>query len=468
MNPVSKLEQLAAWQQEAKQGEARKRLDALFDDGSFVELDAFGGAGVVTGYGMVNQALVYAYAQEPAAEGGALTAVNARKVRRLYELAAKTGAPLVAVLDSKGAAIGEGAEMLTAYSDLLLGANNLSGVVPQIAWVAGTCAGAFAMLAAGCDVVVMEKEGEFFLNPPFNTAQTEDKQEAGTADFAAKAGLVSLVAEDQAQAAQLVKQLLGYLPQNNLSLPPVYEGKPVADAAAAQKVMEDCPGGDLKSLINALADGNTALELYGAYGENSAVALALMGGMPVGLAAACGELHTSDCNKLARFMQLCDAYSLPVITLLDTPGFTVTSCPGLVKAASRLANTYAEATTVKMTLLAGQAIGAAYLALASRNAGADLVYAWPTAVISALPVQTAVEFTLHNRLRQVDDPAAVRAQLAEEYKDTVASPMEAAKAGLLDGILAPADTRNTLIHGLEALADKRMNRLSKKHSNTVL
>lgn len=468
MNPKSKLEQLAAWQQEVKQGAAKKRLDALFDAGSFVELDAFGGAGVVTGYGMVNQASVYAYAQEPAAEGGALTVANARKIRRVYELAAKTGAPLVAVLDSKGAAVGEGAEMLTAYSDLLLGANNLSGVVPQIAWVAGTCAGAFAMLAAGCDAVVMAKDGEFFLNPPFTTSQTDDKKDAGTADFVAKAGLVSLVAEDDAQAADQVKKLLGYLPQNNLSLPPMYEGKPAADAGAAQKVMESCPGGDAKALVNALADGDSALELYAPYGENSFTMLALMGGVPVGLAGACGELHTSDCNKLARFMQLCDAYSLPVITLLDTPGFTVTSCPGLMKAASRLANTYAEATTVKMTLLTGQAIGAAYLALASRNAGADLVYAWPTAVISALPVQTAVEFTLHNRLSQVDDPAAVRAQLAEEYADTVASPLEAAKAGLLDGILAPADTRDTLIHGLEALMDKRMNRLSKKHSNTVL
>ena len=468
MNPVSKLEQLAALQQKAKQGTARKRLNALFDADSFVELDAFGGTGVVTGYGMVNQALVYAYAQEPDAEGGALTAANARKIRRLYELAAKTGAPLVAVLDSKGAAVGEAGEMLNAYSDLLLGANNLSGVVPQIAWVAGTCAGAFAMLAAGCDAVVMAKDGEFFLNPPFTTAQTEDKKDAGTADFVAKAGLVSLVAEDEAQAADLVKKLLGFLPQNNLSLPPVYEGKAALDPAAAQKVMETCPGGDAKALVQALTDGDSALELYASYGENSFTVLALLGGMPVGLSAACGELHTSDCNKLARFMQLCDAYSLPVITLLDTPGFTVTSCPGLVKAASRLANVYAEATTVKMTLLTGQAIGASYLALASRNAGADLVYAWPTAVISALPVQTAVEFTLHNRLREVDDPAAVRAQLAEEYMDTVASPMEAAKAGLLDGILAPVDTRDALIHGLEALMDKRMNRLSKKHSNTVL
>ena len=202
MNPKSKLEQLAALQQNAKQGAAKKRLDALFDAGSFVELDAFGGAGVVTGYGMVNQALVYAYAQEPEAEGGALTVANARKIRRLYELAAKTGAPLVAVLDSKGAAIGEGAEMLTAYSDLLLGANNLSGVVPQIAWVAGTCAGAFAMLAAGCDAVVMAKDGEFFLNPPFTTSQKEDKKDAGTADFVAKAGLVNLVAEDDDQGAQ--------------------------------------------------------------------------------------------------------------------------------------------------------------------------------------------------------------------------------------------------------------------------
>ena len=468
MNPVSKLEQLAALQQKAKQGTARKRLNALFDADSFVELDAFGGTGVVTGYGMVNQALVYAYAQEPDAEGGALTAANARKIRRLYELAAKTGAPLVAVLDSKGAAVGEAGDMLNAYSDLLLGANNLSGVVPQIAWVAGTCAGAFAMLAAGCDAVVMAKDGEFFLNPPFTTAQTEDKKDAGTADFVAKAGLVSLVAEDEAQAADLVKKLLGFLPQNNLSLPPVYEGKAALDPAAAQKVMESCPGGDAKALVQALTDGDSALELYASYGENSFTVLALLGGMPVGLSAACGELHTSDCNKLARFMQLCDAYSLPVITLLDTPGFTVTSCPGLVKAASRLANVYAEATTVKMTLLTGQAIGASYLALASRNAGADLVYAWPTAVISALPVQTAVEFTLHNRLREVDDPAAVRAQLAEEYMDTVASPMEAAKAGLLDGILAPVDTRDALIHGLEALMDKRMNRLSKKHSNTVL
>lgn len=468
MNPESRLKQLAALQQQAKQGVARKRLDALFDAGSFVELDAFGGAGVVTGYGMVNQALAYAYSQEPTAEGGALTAANARKIRRLYELAAKTGAPLVAVLDSKGAAVGEGTEMLNAYSDLLLGANNLSGVVPQIAWVAGTCAGAFAMLAASCDAVVMAKDGEFFLNPPFTTSQKEDNKDAGTAGFVAKAGLVSLVAEDEAQGADLVKKLLGFLPQNNLSLPPVYEGKPAANPAAAQQVMANCPGGDVKALVNALVDGNSALELYAAYGENSVTMLGLLGGVPVGLAAACGELHTSDCNKLARFMQLCDAYSLPVITLLDAPGFTVTSCPGLVKAASRLANTYAEATTVKMTLITGQAIGAAYLALASRNAGADLVYAWPTAVISALPVQTAVEFTLHNRLREVDDPAAVRAQLAEEYVDTVASPIEVAKAGLLDGILDPADTRDTLIHGLEALMDKRMNRLSKKHSNTVL
>lgn len=443
---------------------ARKRLATLFDADSFVELDAFAlsgddTAGVVAGYGLIEGGIVYAYAQDVTVNSGAVSAVHAKKVKKVYELAAKTGCPVVSILDSNGAKLDEANMMLSAYSEMLMWSNNLSGVVPQIAVVLGTCAGASAMLAASADFVVMSKNAELFMTAPFITKAHGDTTEgAGTAENAAKAGVASLVCEDDEACLDTVRRLISMLPTNNLSAAPLFD--------YAENAQTFDPEGCPKLVVEALADADSLLELYEAYSDGVFTYLGTVAGVTTAFVATSknNPFDGKACDKAARFVKVCDAFNIPIVTLVNTNGFEMTADASIVKKAAELASAYAEATTAKISVITGKAYGAAYIALGAKNANADVTIAWPQAEISALAPETAVEFLWADRYEGTENLQATRKALVEEYIDTVASPFEAAKGGYIESVIAPETTRATIINMLDMLAGKRISKLPKKHA----
>ena len=451
MSYQTKLEQLeqkkAAFQ---KSSPARDRITALFDQGTFVELDAFtgceDGVGVITGYGSVEGDVVYAFSQDVTTLGGAVSRAHAAKIAKIYDLAVKNGAPLVAIYDSNGAKLSEGPEILASYGKILADAANLSGVVPQIAVVAGSCVGISAMMACSADVVVMAEDASLY----FADAEGDDSAAA-----AMEAGVVDILCENAAAAVAKARELVSMLPLNNLSVSPVCEG--TASGTAVD------PNMDSIDLIKAVCDADTVVELKAGYGDAACTALASLGGGTVGVVYANGQAGRKSNSKIADFVRFCDCFNLPVITFVNVDGFC--TCGGVktesAKVSAKLARAYADATTAKITVYTGSAIGGAAVAFGC----ADLRIAWPTAVISALAPLTAVEFFWHDKLKGADDAAKRREELAAEYADTEASPYEAAKASMVEEIMDPANTRNVLISALEMLASKRVSRLPKKHTN---
>ena len=423
MTYQSKLEQLA--QKKAafqKSSPARDRITALFDEGTFVELDAFvasgeEGVGVITGYGSVDGDVVYAFSQDITTLGGAVSKAHAEKIAKIYDLAVKNGAPVVAIYDSNGAKLSEGAEILASYSKILSASANLSGVVPQVAVVAGSCVGISSMMAAGADVVVMAKGAELYLADAEGDASAEAAAAAGVADI-------------------------------------------VGTAAAPMNMAENMEAADL---FAAVCDAGTVLELKAGYADSVSTALASLGGSTVGLVYANGRVGRKANAKAAEFVRFCDCFNLPVITFVNVPGFC--TCGGAktenAKISAKLAHAYADATSPKITVYTGSAIGGAAVAFAN----ADIRLAWPTAVISALEPETAVEFFWHDKLKGAENLEKRRAELAEEYTASEASPYAAANASMVEDIIDPANTRSALIASLEMLASKRVSRLPKKHTN---
>lgn len=476
MSLESKMQRLSERTGAAAETDAKKRLAALFDPDTFVELDAFAAAGekssgVITGFGYVEGSPAYAFAQDQKADGGAVGRVHAAKIKKLYELAGKTGAPVVAIYDSQGARLNEGLDMLAGYGELLALSNNLSGVVPQISVVLGTCAGISAMLACGADFVVMSEQAEFFLTAPFVTEANGEKVEgAGTAENALKSGTVHLVCKDEAEALSQTRRLLSYFPANNLSAVPMfeYEADENGGAVAADYMLgnETCTA----KLVKAIADQDSVMALQKGFGKNVLTALGTLGGSTVGFAMTKGKaLGPDDCAKLARFVRTCDAFSVPVITFVNTPGFAPSAkdeLAGSVRQSAKLAHAYAEATCAKISVISGEAYGPAQIALAGKGANADIVIAWPSAVISALPPEASVEILWQDKLAGADQ--AKRAALAEEYRDTLASPFEAAANGYIDFVIAPEQTRETLASALDMLSGKRVSKMPKKHGNMPL
>ena len=436
--------------------DARKRLTYLFDEGSFTELDAFalaGGelTGVITAFGYVDGNPVYAFSQDINVKNGAMTEAQAKKIAKVYDLAAKTGVPVVAVYDSFGADVSDGSKALNAYGQLLALASNLSGVVLQIAVVAGTCAGCAAMLAETADITVMAKDASLFV-----AVNSDDD----SAEAAAKNGTAAVVCDDDKAAMECAAKLLTKLPQNNLSPAPLYEfAEP--DTAFAN---------DAESAAKAIADAESVTELFESFGTAAYTAVASVNGSAAGIVATNktgDKLSADDCTKIAKFVRLCDSFSVPVITLVDTEGFDTDSC-GAVRSMAKLCHAYAEATTVKISVVTGKAYGPAFIALAGRGANADLCYALDGAVISALTPVTAVEFLEHDKLKGSNDTAAARAVLADEFAKTQAGAAAAAANGNVDGVADAASIRKLIVDSLDILAGKRVSRLPKKHSNIQL
>jgi acetyl-CoA carboxylase carboxyltransferase component len=438
---------------------ARERLAALFDEGSYKEIGSYvmeknAPAGVVTAYGYVNGNPVYAFAQDQSVENGAVGAAHAEKIAKLFGLAAKTGAPVVGIYDSNGAYMDGSADSLNAYSRMLAETAAISGVVPQIAVVAGTCAGSAAVMACAADFVVMAENAELFLTPAFEKG-------AGSAAAAAANGIAALTASDDKAAIAQARSLINLLPVNNMACTPCMEYE--APSAIG--------GTDLAALVNSIADAGSVVELYADYAGAAYTALATVAGTTVAIAATNktdDKLTEADCAKLARFVRTCDAFSVPVITLVDTLGFdgnAKTELSGSVKALTRLAGSYAEATTAKISVVTGKAVGPVFVALAGKGSNADFTYALENACVAPLAPEAAVEFLWHDKLKGAENLDAKRKELAKEYTETVASAKAAAEKGCVDEIIAPDELRAAVSGALAMLEGKRVTNLPKKHNN---
>lgn len=429
--------------------EALSRLEALFDDNSFTQLDAFaksadGDVEVVSGFGTVNDCPVYAFSQDISVCDGAVSVAQCAKIKKVYDLAAKTGCPVISVFDSNGVKLTEGFEVLSAYGELVKASTSLSGVCPQIAVVAGACLGTSALIANLADVVVAVKAADFYVSAPSDvTAQQSYEQ-----------GTVDVLVDDFNSAVEAVRDLVAVLPSNNLA------GAPIFDFSAPAAVCSD--GNDALSIIRAVADDASVVELKGGYAaENCKTSLATIAGSSVGFIAFEGKALCPACAYKAEAMvKLCDAYSIPIITLVNADGVVGKKENQMLTAVTKLTSAYATATCPKLSVITGNAVGLSYITLAGKGANADITIAWDSSVVSPLSADSAVAFLYNDRLADGES----REELKKEYVQSVASPFTAAACGAIDDICAPADTRAKVISALDMLAGKRENTLPRKHS----
>ncbi|WP_044976376.1 carboxyl transferase domain-containing protein [Ruminococcus sp. HUN007] len=436
---------------------ARRRLAALFDDGAYTEVGSLSMekeslASVITAYGYVNGSLVYAFSQDNTVNSGAVGTVHAQKIAKLYSLAAKTGRPVVGIHDSNGAFIDGTVDSLNAYGEMIGTAASVSGVVPQISVIAGVCAGSAAMLACSADFVVMTKDAELYVAPNGKS----------TAADAAKAGTAAVVCDDDDAAISAAKELLRLIPENNLTAVPVYEYEENSFAS----------GNTLSDTVNNIADADSVTELYEGFGKASYTALATVAGSTAGIVSTNrtkDKLTADDSAKIARFVRTCDAFGIPLITLVDTEGFDGEGeAAGSVRNMTMLAGAYAEATTAKVTVVTGKAYGPAFVALASKGANADFTFAYEDAVISPLNPVTAVEFLWHEKLAGAASVSEKRSELVRKYIAENATAEKAAYRNAVDEIISSAQIRTKLAEALEILSGKRVSRLPKKHNNLPL
>ena len=454
---------------------ARERVAKLLDQGSFVELDALVSrnndyAGVVTGYGTVEDRPVYVFAQDFTVHGGAMGEQQAKKICKVLDLAQKTGAPVVALCDSAGVRVDEGAAAMNAYASIYAKMAKMSGVCPMIAVVLGPCVGGAALIAQLADVSVeAENVGRLMVYGPqvmsAITGKTYDAKTLGGASSMAAQGGVALKAKDEDEAIAMTVQLLGLLPACNA------EDADIIETDDMNRVLPEIDAADGDALFAAMADVASYVELYADWGKEIRVALTRMGGRSVGLVLAEGELTPAACAKAARFIRLCDCYSMPVVSLVNSKGIAVPTAEGQAAAmvgATQLLYAYAEATTAKVSVVVGDAIGQAYVAMGGK-ANADVTYAWPGACISALTPDAAVQVLYEKELKASEgDALQARAQLESDFATKVAGAVNAAEAGMIDDVIEPAETRKYVIAALEMLSSKRESNPPKKHGNLPL
>lgn len=428
---------------------ARKRLEALFDDGSFTEIDAYaksasGEVEVVAGFGTVNDCAVYAFSQDITVDGGAVSVAQCSKIKKIYDLASKTGCPVIGIYDSNGVKLMEGFEVLNAYGDVVKASTSMSGVCPQISLIAGACLGTSALIASMADVVVAVKDAEYYVSAPSDV----------TAEQCYKDGTVDVLCDDFNGAVEAVKDLVSLLPSNNLSPAPIFEFTAPSSLATASSSAMD--------IIEAISDASSVVEIKGGKAASKCkTAFATVMGTTVGFIGFEGKPLCPGCSGKAESMiKLCDAYSIPLVTLVNAEGVISERENETLAALTKLTSAYATATCPKVSVITGQAIGSAYIILAGKGANADMTLAWDTSIASPLNADSAVAFLFNDRLAAGEDREALKA----EYKETIASPFTAAACGAVDDIFAPEDTRAKVISALDMLAGKRENTLPRKHS----
>ncbi len=473
---------------------ARERLDRLYDPGSFEEAGMhvshqtscmddkrLPGDGVVTGIGNVDGRPVAAFSQDFTVSGGSLGRMHARKICDLMDSAANLGIPVVAINDSGGARIQEGVHSLSGYGQVFFRNVELSGLVPQIAIIAGPCAGGAAYSPALMDFLIMTRKGAqmFICGPDVIKAATG--QEApielfGTAEaHAAVSGNIHFVAEDDRQALEIARRLLSFLPQNNMQDPPHRVPDAIArecdarmDALVPEEVKTPL---DVAKVIAALVDGGDFLEVQADFAKNLCVGFARIHGMVVGLIAnqplfKAGVLDVDSSDKGARFIRFCNAFNIPIVTLVDIPGFMpglAQERGGIIRHGAKMLFAYAAATVPKITVILRKAYGGAYLAMCSKDMGADAVFAWPTAEIAVMGAEGAVRVIYKKEIEAAADPKAKEDELMAAYREKFASPYQAAECGMITDVILPSETRTRVAMALRFSLTKRLTRPPKKH-----
>ncbi|MDO5633324.1 MAG: acyl-CoA carboxylase subunit beta [Micrococcus sp.] len=494
-------------QHERGKNTARERIEMLLDEGSFVELDAlavhrttaFGmaakhpeGDGVVAGFGTVDGRQVAVYSQDFTVFGGSLSERNGQKIVKVQEFAARNGCPVIGILDGGGARIQEGVASLAQFADIFRNNVLSSGVVPQISLIMGPSAGGAAYSPALTDVVVMvDKTSHMFITGPdvIKTVTGEDvdmETLGGAHAHAATSGTAHYMASSEDDAIAYVQELLEFLPSNNLAEAPTFPAEeflePSEEDEELTTLIPDSANQpyDMRTVIGALVDDGHLLQLQELYAPNVITGLARMDGMSVGIVANqpmqfAGTLDIAASEKAARFVRFCDAFNIPIVTLVDVPGFlpgTDQEFNGIIRRGAKLIFAYAEATVPKLTVITRKAFGGAYIVMGSKKLGADLNLAWPSAQIGVMGPQGAVNILYRRDLAAAEangeDVEAKRAKIVADYEAELLNPYQAAELGYVDAVVPPAQTRTTLVRALRATLHKREARPAKKHGTMPL
>jgi propionyl-CoA carboxylase beta subunit len=480
---------------------ARERIDFLLDRGSFVELDKFKthritdfdmankkvpGDGVVTGHGTIDGRQVCIFSQDFTVFGGSLSGAYAEKVCKVMDLATKTGCPVIGLNDGGGARIQEGVVSLAGYADIFLRNVLSSGVIPQISAILGPAAGGAVYSPAMTDFIVMVRDTSymFITGPDVITATTHEEvtmQELGGADtHSQRSGVCHLEADDDQGALLTVRELLSYMPSNNVDDPPFVAtaDDPGRRDPALDSLVPENPSKpyDMGDIIRRVVDDGHFLEIQKDYGRNMLIGFARLGGYSVGIVAnqpafLAGCLDIDASVKAARFVRFCDAFNIPLVTFVDVPGFlpgTAQEFGGIIRHGAKLLYAFCEATVPKVTVITRKAYGGAYDVMSSKHIRGDFNFAYPTAEIAVMGPEQAINIVFRNELAKAKDVAVERARLADEYRRTFANPFKAAELGYIDEILMPRDTRPRLIAALKALENKRDKNPPRKHGNIPL
>jgi len=480
---------------------ARERLDVLMDRGSFVETDPFAvhrahdfgmdrkrppGDGIITGYGTIDGRKVFVASQDFTVFGGSMGEVMAQKVTKVMDLAMSTGAPFISINDSGGARIQEGAASLAGYGYIFERNVRASGVIPQISVVMGPCAGGAVYSPAITDFTFMVREtSHMFITGPdvIKTVTGEDvsmEELGGAMTHATKSGVASLVGEDDEDVLNRVRYLLSFLPSNNLEDPPAYAptDDPTRSADALTHLVPDRAKEpyDMHEVIRYIVDDGEFLEIFPLWAMNIVIGFARLDGRSIGVIANqpkvnAGTLDIEASEKASRFVRFCDAFNIPILTLVDVPGFlpgTNQEYNGIIRHGAKLLYAYAEATVPRMTVITRKAYGGAYLVMNSKHLRSDVAFAWPTAEIAVMGAEGAVNVVFRKEIEKAADPSKKKAELIKEYRDKFSTPYAAAERGFIDDVIEPAETRTRLIQALRMLSTKRESVPARKHGNIPL
>lgn len=479
---------------------ARERILYLLDEESFVEVDrfvkhrckAFGmeemelnDEGVITGYGTVDGRIVYVFAQDFTVMGGSLGEMHAKKICKIMDMAVKNGCPLIGLKDSGGARIQEGIDALSGYGEIFYRNTRASGVVPQIAAIMGPCAGGAVYSPALMDFIFMvDRKSQMFITGPQVIKAVTGEEVSGEALGGALthnslSGVAHFISGDDRECLEGIKKLLGFLPSNNLDRAPVMDSEdlnrlcPELDGIIPASPSKSY---DMKDIIKSIVDFGDFLEVQRDYAKNIITALGRIGGRSVGIIAnqpkvlaGCLDINASD--KGARFIRTCDAFNIPIINLVDVPGFlpgTSQEYGGIIRHGAKMLYAYSEATVPKITVITRKAYGGSYLAMCSRDLGADCVFAWPGAEIAVMGPEGAAGIIFKNEIQAADNPEAARQEMIEKYRNEFANPYQGAERGYIDDVIVPSETRKHIIISLIMLQNKREKNLPKKHGNIPL
>jgi acetyl-CoA carboxylase carboxyltransferase component len=500
MNRIAELgggESKIAQQHKKGKKTARERVSLFLDEGSFVEIDKLAvspmssgdlrqyGDGVVTGYGTVDGRTVFVFSHDFTVLGGSLGVMFGQKVAKVMDLALKAGAPVIGLNDSGGARIQEGVQSLAAYSQIFFRNTICSGVIPQISLVLGPCAGGAVYSPAMTDFVIMsEKSSYMFITGPdvVKAALGQDvtfEELGGPEPSSTESGVAHFVASTEEEAFALARQLLAYLPSNNSELPPQIASSddpnredPFLDSIVPSDSNKPY---EMKQVVTTILDNKEFLEVHARWAPNIIVGFGRLDGASVGIVAnqpsyLAGALDINSSQKAARFVRTCDAFNIPIITLVDVPGYmpgTEQEHGGIIRHGSKLLFAYCEATVPKVTIIIRKAYGGAYCAMGSKYSKADLNFAWPSAEIAVMGPEGATNIIYRNELEKSDDPS-LKDRLVSDYKYKFANPFIAAETGIIDSIIKPSQTRREVVKALQTLEKKSEQRPAKKHGNIQL